>query len=234
MINVNQKSTVLILGASRGIGFGLVKEYLSRGWYVIATERHPSPESNLGLLVQTFKEQLSVYQLDINKLDDLQLLAQQLSDISFDILLVNAGISDDPTQTIGQISTEEFTRLMITNALSPMRCIETLAHLVKVEGSIAVMSSALGSISSNTDGGFEAYGASKAALNMLLRSYSARARGARSILALMPGWVRTDMGGSDAPVSVQESALGLVNTIDHHVGQVGTFFVDYQNQPIPW
>lgn len=234
MVDTKLQSTVLILGASRGIGLGLVKQYLERGWQVIATERTLASDTNLALLKQNFEAQLSIYQLDINQSDDLKKLSEKLDDISLDILLVNAGVSDDPQQTIGQISTDEFTHLMLTNALSPLRAIETLAHLVKKQGSIAVMSSALGSVSLNTEGGFEVYRASKAALNMLLRSYAARAGSQHSIFALMPGWVQTDMGGSNAPVSVQESTSGLVNTIEQHAGQAGIYFVDYQNQPIAW
>ncbi|MFC2995888.1 SDR family NAD(P)-dependent oxidoreductase [Acinetobacter sichuanensis] len=234
MVDTKLQSTVLILGASRGIGLGLVKQYLERGWQVIATERTLAPDTNLALLKQNFEAQLSIYQLDINQSDDLKKLSEKLDDISLDILLVNAGVSDDPQQTVGQISTDEFTHLMLTNALSPLRAIENLAHLVKKQGSIAVMSSALGSVSLNTEGGFEVYRASKAALNMLLRSYAARAGSQHSIFALMPGWVQTDMGGSNAPVSVQESTSGLVNTIEQHVGQAGIYFVDYQNQPIAW
>jgi len=147
---------------------------------------------------------------------------------------VVAGVSDDPSQTIGQISTDEFTRVMVTNALSPLRAIETLAPLVRPNGSIAVLSSALGSISGNTDGGYETYRASKAALNMLLRSYAARVKNGRSILALMPGWVKTDMGGPDAQVEVADSASGLADTIARHEGQPGLVFVDYQDKVIPW
>jgi NAD(P)-dependent dehydrogenase (short-subunit alcohol dehydrogenase family) len=234
MAIAKEDRTVLLLGASRGIGLGLVDEYLDRGWRVIATQRSRSSAPALAERVKTANGALTVLRADINRPEDLVALSQQLSNVTLDLLFVVAGISDDPNQTIGQISTEEFNHLMVTNALSPMRALEQLAKYVRPEGSLAVMTSALGSISENTTGGYEAYRASKAALNMLLRSYAARAGGDRSILALMPGWVKTDMGGPDAPVEVKDSTAGLVDTIGKHAGQPGLVFVDYQGNTIAW
>jgi NAD(P)-dependent dehydrogenase (short-subunit alcohol dehydrogenase family) len=234
MAIAKEERTVLLLGASRGIGLGLVDEYLDRGWRVIATQRSLSSTPALADRVKTANGALTVLRADINRPEDLVALSRQLSNVTLDLLFVVAGISDDPNQTIGQISTEEFNHLMVTNALSPMRAIEQLAQFVRPEGSLAVMTSALGSVSENTTGGYEAYRASKAALNMLLRSYVARAGGDRSILALMPGWVKTDMGGQDAPVEVKDSTSGLADTIAKHAGQPGLVFVDYQANVIPW
>lgn len=234
MASTKQQSTVLLLGASRGIGLGLVEEYLSRGWDVIATQRDLSLSPALHELEAKSEGALTILRADINLPDDIAALSRQLEGITLDLLFVVAGVSDDASQTIGQIGLEEFNHLMVTNALSPMRALEQLAQHVRPDGSLAVMSSALGSISANTTGGYETYRASKAALNMLLRSYAARAGGARSILALMPGWVKTDMGGPDAPVEVKESTLGLANTIAKRAGQPGLVFVDYQGNAIPW
>jgi NAD(P)-dependent dehydrogenase (short-subunit alcohol dehydrogenase family) len=234
MAIAKEDRTVLLLGASRGIGLGLVDEYLDRGWRVIATQRSRSSAPALADRVKTANGALTVLRADINRPEDLVALSQQLSNVTLDLLFVVAGISDDPNQTIGQISTEEFNHLMLTNVLSPMRALEQLARYVRPEGSLAVMTSALGSISENTTGGYEAYRASKAALNMLLRSYAARAGGDRSILALMPGWVKTDMGGPDAPVEVKDSTAGLADTIAKHAGQPGLVFVDYQGNTISW
>lgn len=224
--------TILIVGASRGIGLGLVREYLGRGWRVIASERTPS--AALAAVAANADGQLRITTLDINDRAQISAVADSLRGESLDVLFVNAGVSDDPAQTINEISTEEFTHLMVTNALSPLRVIETLGPLVKADGRIAAMSSSLGSISTNTDGGYEAYRASKAALNMLLRSHVARAGGQRSFLALMPGWVRTDMGGPAAPVEVEDSVRGLADVIDRHAGTTGLAFVDYQGKVIPW
>jgi NAD(P)-dependent dehydrogenase (short-subunit alcohol dehydrogenase family) len=234
MTTTQTQPTVLLLGASRGIGLGLVNEYLGRGWRVIATQRGTTLAPALSELVTQANGALRVLIADINRAEDIAALSTELAGTTLDLLFVVAGVSDDPNQTIGQISTDEFTHLMVTNALSPMRAVEQLAQHVREDGSIAVMSSALGSVGGNTTGGYETYRASKAALNMLMRSYAARAGGKRSLLALMPGWVRTEMGGPDAPVEVAESTAGLANTIGAHAGQAGLVFVDYQDQAIAW
>jgi NAD(P)-dependent dehydrogenase (short-subunit alcohol dehydrogenase family) len=235
MANTKQEPrTVLLLGASRGIGLGLVEEYLGRGWRVIATQRSLTVAPALCELVEKAEGTLTILTADVNRADDIAAVSRRLEGITLDLLFVVAGVSDDPNQTIGQISTDEFNHLMLTNALSPLRAIEQLAQHVRAEGSIAVMSSALGSISANTTGGYETYRASKAALNTLLRSYAARAGGERSMLALMPGWVKTDMGGPDALVEVKDSTAGLADTIAKHAGQPGLVFVDYQDNVIPW
>jgi NAD(P)-dependent dehydrogenase (short-subunit alcohol dehydrogenase family) len=234
MALAKEDRTVLLLGASRGIGLGLVDEYLNRGWRVIATQRSLSLTPALADRIEKANGALTVLSADINRPDDIAALPQKLSGMTLDLLFVVAGISDAPNQAIGQISTEEFNHLMVTNALSPMRALEQLAQYVRPDGSLAVMTSALGSVSENTTGSYETYRASKAALNMLLRSYVARAGGDRSILALMPGWVKTDMGGPDAPVEVKDSTAGLADTIAKHAGQPGLVFVDYQDNNIPW
>lgn len=234
MTTTKQDRTVLLLGASRGIGLGLVNQYLTEGWRVIATQRSSTASSALAKLAAGTDGALTVLSADINRPANISALSQHLADVTLDLLFVVAGVSDDPNQTIGQISTEEFTHLMITNALSPMRALEQLAQHVRPDGTLAVMTSALGSIAGNTTGGYESYRASKAALNMLLRSYAARAGGKRSILAMMPGWVKTDMGGPDALVEVSESSAGLADTIAKHAGEPGLVFVDYQDNTIAW
>ncbi len=93
---------------------------------------------------------------------------------SFDLLFVNAGVTNDPQETVGEVSTEEFIRVMVTNALSPMRVIERLEELVPPAGTIAVMSSGLAAVADNEAGGWEVYRGSKAALNTLMRSFAAR------------------------------------------------------------
>ena len=233
MVKDKDQGTILIVGASRGIGLGLVREYLSRGWRVIATERKPSPDSALGVLAKASDGALSVEAIDINVPTQIDALATRLQGTQLDVLFVNAGIIT-PEQPIAQIETEAFTHLMLTNVLSPLRVIEALASLVKPKGTIAAMSSAMASISENTTGGAEAYRASKAALNALLRGYTLRAGEERTVLALHPGWVRTEMGGPDAPVEVEQSVKGLADTIAARSGVPGLLFVDYQNMPHAW
>ncbi|WP_175687346.1 SDR family NAD(P)-dependent oxidoreductase [Burkholderia multivorans] len=234
MSDAKNGPVVLVAGASRGIGLGLVREYLSRGWRVIATQRDNGRDGSLNELAKHSEGALTVESLDINEPVQIDALAQKLQGTALDLLIVNAGVSDDPNQTIAEISTDEFNRVMATNALSPLRVIERLARTVVANGTVAALSTALASISQNTTGGYETYRASKAALNMLLRSYVARAGGDRTLLALMPGWVKTDMGGPDALVEIEDSVRGLADTIAKRSGKPGLVFLDYQDQEIAW
>jgi NAD(P)-dependent dehydrogenase (short-subunit alcohol dehydrogenase family) len=224
--------TALIIGASRGLGYGLVKEYLSRGWDVIGTER----KSNRGFdsQLKTIKNSaLQIEQLDMNNPEEIGSLKQKLKGKKLDLLFVNAGVMDQ-NQTIGEVSTEEFNRLMVTNALSPMRVIESLDELVESDGCIAVMSSGLASVGDNETGSMEVYRASKAALNTLMRSYAVRAGKDRSLFAIVPGWVKTDMGGAEAPLDVETSVKGIAKTIEARSGNPCMLFVDYQNKIVTW
>jgi NAD(P)-dependent dehydrogenase (short-subunit alcohol dehydrogenase family) len=124
---------------------------------------------------------------------------------------------------------------MVTNALSPLRAVEILGDLVHPSGTIVVMSSGQGSVANNERGGYEVYRASKAALNTLMRSYAARhASDARTLLLLAPGWIRTDMGGSAAPFSIEESIPVLIDTIEAQRGKAGLQYIDRQGRPVPW
>jgi NAD(P)-dependent dehydrogenase (short-subunit alcohol dehydrogenase family) len=109
---------------------------------------------------------------DITLPEQVNDLYERLAERRFDLLFVNAGVKNDDRETIADVSTEEFNRVMVTNALSPMRVIETFKDRVTLTGTLGVMSSGQGSLTNNTNGKFEVYRASKAALNMLMRSCS--------------------------------------------------------------
>jgi NAD(P)-dependent dehydrogenase (short-subunit alcohol dehydrogenase family) len=124
---------------------------------------------------------------------------------------------------------------MVTNALSPMRVVETLQDLVRPDGTIAVMSSGQGSVTNNDRGGFEIYRASKSALNQLMRSFAARqADDPRTLLLMAPGWVQTDLGGPGARLTIDQSIPGVVDTIEAQEGKGGLQFLDYRGQTVPW
>ncbi len=151
------------------------------------------------------------------------------------MLFVNAGVTNDPNETIGEVTTEEFIRVMVTNALSPMRVLETFYDLVNVHGLIGAMSSGLGSVSNNTVGTREVYRGSKAALNMFMRSFAARhAADGRTMVLMAPGWVRTEMGGPDGRLSIEESVPNVVTTLLATQGKPGLYYLDYLGQTVPW
>lgn len=228
-----KQQTALVVGASRGLGLALAEEYLKRGWQVIGTVR--GSNTPLHGLKSSAGDRLEIEHLDIDVPGDLAALRQRLDGRVLDLLFVNAGIAIASDKTIGQIDTEAFTRMMVTNALSPMRVIETLDSLVAPGGVIAAMSSGLGSVGNNTDGGWEAYRASKAALNTLMRSYAARQPvPTRTLLLIAPGWVRTDMGGAGAALEVSESIPRVVDVVISQTGCSGLQYLNRLGETVPW
>jgi NAD(P)-dependent dehydrogenase (short-subunit alcohol dehydrogenase family) len=201
---------------------------------VVGTERSATP-SGLHALVKDAGGRLEIETVDIDHPAQVAALAARLKLRKFDMLFVNAGVKNDDRETIADVSTDEFVRVMITNALSPMRAIETLQHLVLPHGTIGVMSSGQGSVANNTNGHYEVYRSSKAALNMFMRSFAARHAGdARTLLLMAPGWVRTDMGGPRARLSIEESIPKLADTMIAATGKVGLHYLDYLGRTVPW
>jgi NAD(P)-dependent dehydrogenase (short-subunit alcohol dehydrogenase family) len=227
-------SRVLLIGASRGLGLALARQWAQDGRHVVATVRG-SDRTPLHDLADTFAGQIEIETVDVTEPARIAALHDRLADRMFDLLFVNAGVTNQPEGTVAQTSTEEFTRVMVTNALGPLRVIEALQDRVEPAGTIAVMSSGQGSVTNNERGGHEVYRGSKAALNTFLRSYAARHDGEPRTLVLMaPGWVRTDMGGSDAHLSIDESIPNLVKTLDALQDKPGLHYVDYLGRTIPW
>lgn len=224
---------ILLIGASRGLGLALAETMLQRGYQVVATGRENST-GNLQQLADRFPAQLRVESVDINEPEQVEALHTRLADRQFDMLFVNAGVKNDDRETIADVSNEEFTRVMVTNALSPLRVIETFKECVTTSGTIAVMSSGQGSLTNNTNGNYEVYRGSKAALNMFMRSFAARNGGERTLLLMAPGWVRTDMGGPEARLTIEESIPNLLNTMESYAGRRGIHYLDYLGRVVPW
>ena len=226
--------TVLIAGASRGLGLGLAREWLRRGWSVIGTVRgqghtalHDAGDAAGG--------RLHIEQLEITDPVSIAALRSRLAGRALDVLFVNAGVANGRGDQVNQVDAAEFTRIMLTNAFGPMQAIEALGPLVRQGGTIAAMSSSLGSVALNEAGGWETYRASKAALNTLMRSYAARHAGDGRTLALVdPGWVRTDMGGADAGLAVEDSVPGVVDALLERMDQPGLQYFNYRGQTVPW
>jgi NAD(P)-dependent dehydrogenase (short-subunit alcohol dehydrogenase family) len=233
MSGTKRHSSALIIGASRGLGLALAKEYLARGWQVTATVRG-SARTGLHALAQPAEDRLAIEQLDINDAGQTRALRARLHGRHFDLLFVNAGVSNGREETLATATEADFVQTMLTNAYSPMRVIETLADLVTENGTIGVMSSGLGSVSNNTSGGWEIYRGSKAALNTFMRSYAVRQGGGRAMVIIAPGWVRTDMGGPDATLSIEESIPGVADAIGSRAGKPGLVYLDYRGQTVPW
>ncbi len=221
-------STVLILGASRGIGHELVRQYRADGWRVIATARQ---QADCDELAQLGAQAL---RLDVTNAESIAGLGWQLDDEKIDAAWLVAGVYG-PTHD-GFPTEQEFDQVMHTNVLAAMRLLPIVAPLVAAtRGKLAVISSRMGSIGERRSADGSLYRASKAALNSVLADTALRF-GPQGVtcVSFHPGWVQTDMGGAGATLTVEESVSALRATlagVGH--GQNGSF-LNYDGGPIPW
>lgn len=227
--------TILLVGASRGLGHAMAAEFAERGWSVVGTVRGDA-RTRLHDLVDGHPGRVEVETLDITDSDGIAALRSRLSGRRFDILFVNAGTANrNQGENIAEVSTEEFVRVMLTNSLGVMRTVEGLQDLVRPDGTIGVMSSGQGSIGNNTRRGHEVYRGSKAALNQYMRSYAARHVGeARAMVLMAPGWVRTELGGPEAPLAIEDSIPKVVDVLIAQQDNPGLRYLDRDGNTVPW
>ncbi|NNM54449.1 MAG: SDR family NAD(P)-dependent oxidoreductase [Spirochaetales bacterium] len=225
----------LIVGASRGIGLAIVEELLKRNWNVVGTVRSDN-KTKLHDLADKGNPNLVIKNVDITIPSQIDRLKSDLAGSTFNVLFVNAGVANEKgmDETIGEISTEEFIRVMVTNTLAPMRVLERLKDYVTTGGVLGAMSSGQGSIADNENGGNDVYRASKAALNMVMRSFATRHGKDHALLLLAPGWIKTDMGGKNAKFSLDDVIGNLVDTITSQEGRTGLRFLDRFGNPVRW
>jgi NAD(P)-dependent dehydrogenase (short-subunit alcohol dehydrogenase family) len=229
-----ERNTLLLVGASRGLGYAMAEEFLARGWNVVGTVRSAA-RTRLHQLSEHSPGRIEIETVDITNPDQIRAMRSRLAARTFDMLFVNAGVSNNPDETIGDVATEEFVRVMVTNALGPMRVVEALCDLVTTQGTIGVMSSGQGSVANNTVGKREVYRGSKAALNMFMRSFAARRSADRRTMILMaPGWVRTELGGPHARLSIEDSVPNVVSTLLAARSKPGLHYLDYLGRAVPW
>lgn len=218
--------TVLITGASRGIGREFARQYSEAGWRVLAAMRDPAKAL----------PGVTAYRLEVTDPADVAALAGTI-DEPIDLLLNNAGISGPRDDGLGNYQLEGWMDAMRTNVFAPALVADAFTpHLARGGKRIlATISSRMGSIGALEGGGRYAYRSSKAAVNMVTRllSFDLKPRGIICVM-LHPGWVRTDMGGAAAPVTPEDSVAGMRRVLDH-VGpdDTGGFF-NYDGSTLPW
>ena len=210
---------VLITGANRGIGLALVREYLSRGDFVAAACRHPDKAAELSQLRPAHPDRFAILRLDVNSDQSVQADAGEVAEHfdGLDVLVNNAGVFGGKPATLADIRVLDFRDTYETNVIGTFRVTRACLPILKRGRNARVVnvSSEAGMISRPlAEPRYYAYGASKAALNYITRALAKDllADGI-SVVALSPGWVRTDMGGPEAPLSVEESARGIVKVV---------------------
>jgi len=225
---------LVITGANRGIGLGLTKEFLKLGWSVTAIVRKQSAELKEAAL--EFKQRFNLVLGDVSDDNSISQAAQSLSGKTIDVLVNNAGVLEGSDQQgLQAANTQDLLHSFNVNAIGPLRVTRALLpHLQKSSSPVvANITSKMGSIQDNTSGGYYGYRMSKAALNMFHRSFSHDFPKVIT-LTLHPGWVQTDMGGKQAPLTVQESVQGLTRILTTASLAVRGKFLNYDGSELPW
>jgi NAD(P)-dependent dehydrogenase (short-subunit alcohol dehydrogenase family) len=224
-------NTVLIVGASRGIGLEFVRQYRKSGWRVLATARDGAALDALSELgAQTFE-------CDVTEPADIAALGWQLDGERLDAAILVSGVYGPHTEGVETISAEDFDHVMHTNVRGPMQLIPILLPLVEdTDGVLAVISSKMGSIADTSGTTGWLYRVSKAALNDALKLASLEAKRATCV-SLHPGWVRTDMGGAQAAIDPARSVTGMREVLAQAAGAREAFngsFYQYDGTQLDW
>ncbi len=224
---------VLITGANRGIGLRLTQHYLAAGWQVIGTYRSDHDLAQLDALACP---QLALIQADVCNDDDLANLAQQLDGRALDLIINNAGVYGPRNQALGTIDRQTWRQVLEVNTISPLMLAQALAdNLAAKQGTLAIISSKVGSIADNDSGAGYLYRSSKTAVNSVIKSLSIDLAAYNiKVVALHPGWVRTDMGGPNGLIDVDQSVAGLTKVIATLEQNQSGHFINYDGSPLPW
>lgn len=218
---------VLVLGASRGIGLELVRQYRGAGAQVWATGRGQA-------LQQLQALGATAWALDVADATSASSLGWRIDGIGFDLAIYCAGVYGPDTTGLEPPTQQDFDAVMHANVLGAMRLLPAVAEALAPGARLAVLSSQMGSIGGRSGAQGWLYRASKAALNSVLKDLSTVLAGRATCVALHPGWVRTDMGGAAAPLTPQQAVQALRDLLaglqPHHNG----CFLNEQGRPLPW
>jgi NAD(P)-dependent dehydrogenase (short-subunit alcohol dehydrogenase family) len=227
----------LVSGANRGIGLELVRQLRARGDTVLAGCRQPDKAQKLVELAEADADGgIEVFPLDVLELSSCHAAAGRLAGRPLDLLINNAGVLPSDGR-FGDLDYDALRLAFETNALGPLRLIEALVPALKASRirKVIQMTSRMGSIEDNKSGGYYAYRASKAALNMINKSLSLDL-GIHDIISVVmhPGWVQSDMGGRGANLDATTSVQGMLEVIDGlGLADSGKFY-SWKGDEIPW
>jgi NAD(P)-dependent dehydrogenase (short-subunit alcohol dehydrogenase family) len=229
-------ATVLITGANRGLGLEFCRQYAEQGWHVIACSRDPDDAFDLNNLAAHHNIQLET--LDVSKFEQIDALSRKLADMPIDVLINNAGIyADHRSDGLGHLDYQAWTNSLLINTQAPVKMAEAFLPQIKKSDKklIVNISSLMGSIADNDSGGSIFYRSSKAALNAAMKSLSIELKDQLvGVLIFHPGWVKTDMGGPNALINVEQSITGMRSLIESFSLNQSGSFIKYDGTPMPW
>lgn len=223
--------TVLITGANRGLGLEFVKQFAQKGYKVIAACRKANKAKDL----KAVSGDVTIKELDITAENQLRDLKDELSNVPIDILLLNAGVIGQRDIEIGNVDIDDMIDTFKINSIYPIKVFESMFDnvLASRDKKVVAISSIWASIGSNDSGGVYSYRGSKTALNSMMKAIAIDQEvNDIKVLLLHPGWVKTDMGGSNAHLDTNQSIKGMIEVIESNF-KTGSF-LDYKGDKLPW
>jgi NAD(P)-dependent dehydrogenase (short-subunit alcohol dehydrogenase family) len=212
------------------------RQYLADGWRVYGACRAPERAEQLQRLAETKRGQIDVLQMDVTSRPSIERAAASISGSAIDVLINSAGIMGKP-ETVGNVDYDSWAEVLNVNTMGPLRVLEGFLENIarSTRRLVVTITSGMGSIADNTTGGYIPYRSSKAAVNMVMRT-AAIDLASRSVSCVLvnPGWVRTDMGGSSAPLSAEESVTALRRLIQTFGPAHSGKFFNHDGKEYPW
>ncbi len=225
--------SILISGANRGLGLEFAKQYAAAGWQVHGTARDP----DLATALKAIKGDVRVHALNVADKRSTDQLALALQGVPLDIVIANAGVAGPRGMSIEAVDRDSWLETLAVNTVAPVALASALKRNLDKgkQKKLIAISSGLGSIANNTSGGLYVYRSAKAALNAVWHSLAVDLAGAGYIcVVIAPGWVRTDMGGAEAPLDAETSIAGMRRVIDGLTPAQNGSFLNYEGGELPW
>jgi NAD(P)-dependent dehydrogenase (short-subunit alcohol dehydrogenase family) len=230
-------STVLVTGANRGLGLEFCRQYAEDGWHVVACCRDLSLATALQQLAHQYPD-IQLETLEVADFSQIDGLARKLSSLAIDVLVNNAGVyGDDGSHRFGNLDYQVWLDALVINAQAPVKMAEAfLSHVKRSEQKlIATVSSLMGSMADNSSGGSILYRSSKAAVNAAMKTLAIDLKkDGIGVLIFHPGWVKTDMGGNNAPMRPVDSIAGMRQVMANFSLEKSGDFVRYDGKVMPW
>lgn len=232
-----EKSTIIITGANRGIGFELTKAFFNSGKYkALACCRDPSAAKNLQELAALSNGNIEVYKLDVTNSTSVHKFSEKIIGRKVDILLNNAGIMGGDRQSAFDMDFDAWIETFQVNTIAPLKMVQATIDNLRLSSNpkIVTISSQMGSLNRKSKGSY-AYRSSKAAVNKVMQVLSLDLEDEGIIVSMIhPGWVQTDMGGKEADITPQESAEGIYNVITSLTKDQSGKFLQWTGEEHPW